>query len=161
MVTGSDLAQAPATAGPDRRIGLVSALVRISGLIQQVLVGASAELGLTSQQAQLLCVVDHAPVSMRDLGALMRVRKSGMTGLVDRACDAGLIVRRADPRDGRSWLVVLTPAGQTLVRRFKRSVTTQVERLLDGLACPEREIVEGALSGIVLANEFPDTWPDD
>jgi hypothetical protein len=34
---------------------------------------------------------------MRRLSGLMRVRKSGMTGLVDRARDAGLIVRQPDP----------------------------------------------------------------
>jgi DNA-binding MarR family transcriptional regulator len=143
------------------RIGLVSALVRTSGLVQQVLVTTSAELGLTAQQAQLLCIVDHAPVNMRQLSALMRVRKSGMTGLVDRARAAGLIVRQPDPHDGRSWLVELTTDGQTTVREFKRLVSTQIERMLMGIAEPERETVEAALTTLVLANEFPDTWPDD
>jgi DNA-binding MarR family transcriptional regulator len=98
---------------------------------------------------------------MRQLSGLMRVRKSGLTGLVDRSRDAGMIVRQPDPHDGRSWLVELTPDGQRTARTFKRLVSAQVERMLSGMAGPEREIVEAVLSTLVLANEFPDTWPDD
>ena len=91
----------------------------------------------------------------------MRVRKSGMTGLVDRARDVGLIVRKRDPHDGRSWLVELTPDGQRTARTFKRLVSAQIEQMLSGMAGPERKTVETVLSTLVLANEFPDTWPDD
>ena len=70
-------------------------------------------------------------------------------------------MRQPDPHDGRSWLVGLTPDGQTTVRTFKRLVSAQIERMISGMAGPERETVEAALSTLVLAPEFPDPWPDD
>lgn len=82
-----------------------------------------------------------------------RPRRPGPRRRLDRAA--------ARPHDGRSWLVELTPDGQRTARTFKRLVSAQIEHMLSGMAGPDRKTVEAALSTLVLANEFPDTWPDD
>lgn len=131
----------------------MAALVQGRDLVQQVLVTVAAEQGLTPQQAKVLCIVDHAPVSMRQLSGLLRIRKSSVTGLVDRAHSAGLIVRTPDPCDGRSWLVDFTPEGRAAVRRFKRAVTERLEHMISRFAPRECADLDALLSKLVLDDE--------
>jgi DNA-binding MarR family transcriptional regulator len=44
-----------------------------------------------------------------------RISHPGMTGVIHRLVEAGLAERRADPADGRSVLVTVTPAGRALL----------------------------------------------
>lgn len=46
-----------------------------------------------------------------DLVAAARITQPGMTSLVARMATAGLVVKAADPADGRATLVSVTPAG--------------------------------------------------
>ena len=143
------------------RLGLVSALVRGSGLVQHQLLLASTEMGLTPQQAQMLCIIDHSPRTMLQLSRLLRINKSSTTGLVDRAEHAGLLIRVQDKSDGRSWLVDLTRSGRILTKKFKRVVEDRLEGLLAPLPEQERNVLDAALSRLVIISEFPDTWPED
>ncbi len=56
----------------------------------------------------------------------MRCDASNVTGIVDRLEKRGLVERRVDPYDRRVKLLVVTPAGRALRRRFE-------ERLLAGM----------------------------
>jgi DNA-binding MarR family transcriptional regulator len=74
--------------------------------------------GVTTQQYQaMLEIKAHADgeVSVGDLAESMLMLHHSAVQLADRLQEAGLITRRRSPTDGRSVLLSLTPAGDTLV----------------------------------------------
>ncbi|WP_279582583.1 hypothetical protein [Fodinicola feengrottensis] len=68
----------------ESQIGMVAALVRSSFLVNAVYAESGREHGLTPQQGQLLCVLMAQPYGMTELGSMLGLAKSSLTGLVDR-----------------------------------------------------------------------------
>lgn len=119
--------------------GSVSGLVRLSFLVQALYAEAGRECGLTTPQAQLLCVLQDGPHGMAALSSVVRLERSSLTGLVDRAEQRGLVERRPDPADRRAVKVALTPAGRRAVDRFHSQVTERLCSTLSGLSETERD----------------------
>jgi DNA-binding MarR family transcriptional regulator len=143
------------------RLDLTAGLIRSAALIYDTYARVSSQHGLTPQRAQLLCVVGDQPSNMVRLCALLRIGKSSMTGLVDRAERAGLIARVHDPNDGRAFVIDLTPAGRSAAEVFRRAVTDEIDAIISALTADERDALAKALSKVVLNNKAPDTWPVD
>ncbi|WP_198653605.1 MarR family winged helix-turn-helix transcriptional regulator [Actinocorallia populi] len=139
----------------DGRIGIVAALVRSTFLVNAVYADSAREYGLTSQQGQLLCVLMAQPYGMGELGAMLKLAKSSLTGLVDRTERNGLVERRPDPQDSRAVRVALTPRGGELAEEFYTETCRRVERLAEGLTAAERDTLAGLLGGVVRDNEVP------
>src|SRR5215471_8679014 len=95
----------------DGQIGLVAALVRGAFLVDAVYADSAREHGLTPQQGQLLCVLMPGSRGMSELGAMLGLAKSSLSGLVDRTERNGLVRREPDPQDTRAVRVALTPEG--------------------------------------------------
>ena len=108
-----------------------------------------------------MCVVGDEPSSMVRLGALLRVGKSSMTGLVHRAEQAGLVQRTPDPEDGRSTLILLTEKGRHANAAFRATVGERIEQIIATLPATERNHLTTALSTIVIDNQAPQTWPTE
>ncbi|MFJ1896729.1 MULTISPECIES: MarR family winged helix-turn-helix transcriptional regulator [unclassified Streptomyces] len=136
-------------------MGIVAALVRSSFLVNSVYAESGREHGLTPQQGQLLCVLMPRPYGMGELGAMLGLAKSSLTGLVDRTERNGLVRREADARDTRSVRVALTAQGASLAREFYDGTCRRVEGLLTGLGPAERDVLAGLLARVVLDNEVP------
>ena len=56
-------------------------------------------------------------LSMTELAKAVLLSKSGLTRLVDRIEEAGLVQRVSAPGDRRSLLIVLTPSGEQTLKR--------------------------------------------
>jgi DNA-binding MarR family transcriptional regulator len=136
-------------------IGVVPALVRTSFLVNAVYAESAREHGLTQQQGQLLCVLMPGPSGMSDLGALLGLAKSSLTGLVDRSERNGLVRREPDPRDTRAVRVALTARGSRLAGEFYAETCRRVERLPASLTPAERDSLAALLGRIVYDNEVP------
>ncbi|MFI8962946.1 MarR family winged helix-turn-helix transcriptional regulator [Streptomyces sp. NPDC053493] len=136
-------------------MGVVAALVRSSFLVNAVYAEASREYGVTPQQGQLLCVLMPGPYGMRELGAVLRLAKSSLTGLVDRTARLGLVRREPDPEDGRAIRVVLTEEGARVAEAFYAETCRRIDLLPAGLDDPERERLAELLGRVVLDNEVP------
>jgi DNA-binding MarR family transcriptional regulator len=139
----------------DGQMGVVTALVRAAFLVDAVYAASSREHGLTPQQGQLLCVLMAQPYGMGELGTMLGLAKSSLTGLVDRTERNGLVRREPDPRDMRAVRVALTPRGSRLVAEFYAATCRRVEELPTGLSEAERETLAGLLGRIVLDNKVP------
>ncbi|MEU8120322.1 MarR family transcriptional regulator [Spirillospora sp. NPDC049024] len=137
------------------RIGVVGALVRGAFLVNAVYAESAREYGLTSQQGQLLCVLMRRPLGMGELGAMLGLAKSSLTGLVDRTERNGLVRREADPRDQRAVRVALTERGSGLVEEFYAETCRRVDRLPEGLSEAERDTLADLLGRVVLENDVP------
>lgn len=134
---------------------MVSALVRSTFLVNAVYAESAREYGLTSQQGQLLCVLMAQPYGMGDLGAVLGLAKSSLTGLVDRTERNGLVRREVDPKDTRAVRVALTPSGRRVAEEFYDETCARVDKLAAGLDGAERDTVAGLLSRIVWDNKVP------
>ncbi|HEY4020628.1 MAG TPA: MarR family transcriptional regulator [Pseudonocardiaceae bacterium] len=139
----------------DGEIGVVAGLVRSSFLVNAVYAESGREHGLTPQQGQLLCVLMAQPYGMTELGSVLGLAKSSLTGLVDRTERNGLVRREPDPQDARAVRIVLTARGAKLAEEFYAETCVRVDRLTVGLSPAERKVLAGLLGRIVFANEVP------
>ncbi len=89
----------------------------------------SRALGLTAQQAELLCAAMR-PAAIGDLADQLRCDRSNVSRLVDRAASRGLVVRRGEQADGRVTVIELTAEGQRLAERFIKTLESQLQPLL-------------------------------
>lgn len=74
--------------------------------------------GLTDAQFNVLNVlgINDAGLTQRELGDILVVDRSNVTGLLDRMEAAGWVRRAEVPGDRRAWRVRLTPGGRKLWR---------------------------------------------
>ena len=142
----------------DGQIGIVGALVRSAFLVNAVYAESGREHGITSQQGQLLCVLMAQPYGMGELGSILGLAKSSLTGLVDRTERNGLVRREPDPRDLRAVRVALTPRGSGLAEEFYDETCRRIERLPAGLDDAERETLARLLGRVVLDNKVPEVF---
>jgi len=138
-----------------QEIGPVAALVRATFLVNAVYAESAREFGLTSQQGQLLCVLMAQPYGMGQLGNVLGLAKSSLSGLVDRTERNGLVRREPDPADTRAVRVALTPKGGELAEEFYAETCLRIERLSTGLTAAERATLAALLGRVVLDNEVP------
>ena len=139
----------------DGQIGVVAGLVRSAFLVNAVYAESGREHGLTPQQGQLLCVLMAQPYGMSELGAMLGLAKSSLTGLVDRTERNGLVRREPDPRDTRAVRVALTPRGSGLAEEFYAETCRRIDRLAAGLSDAERGTLARLLGRVVLDNKVP------
>jgi DNA-binding MarR family transcriptional regulator len=132
---------------PDAK--LVDALAQLSFLLHDSLAGIAARHDLSIVQTRLLGVLrDHRP-TMYDLGQHLRLDKSSITGLVDRAERRGLVARIPNPDDRRSWHVSITPAGRRLADTVATEYATTVRDLTARLTASERRTLTHLAAEIV------------
>lgn len=137
------------------QLGIAAALVRSSFLVSAVYAESSRDYGLTPQQGQLLCVLMAQPYGMGELGAVLGLAKSSLTGLVDRTAQRGLVRREPDPQDKRAVRVALTAEGGTLAEAFYAETCRRVEALTASLGDAGRARLAGLLAQVVLDNKVP------
>lgn len=91
--------------------------------------------GLTAAQYNVLNVLSDAAdgLSQRELGDILVVDRSNVTGLIDRLEKGGLVKRAAHPSDRRAHRVSLTPAGRRLWTKVQPIYNEAAGQLVAGL----------------------------
>lgn len=136
-------------------MGIVAALVRSAFLVDAVYSESARQYGLTAQQGQLLCVLMARPHGMSELGPMLRLARSSLTGLVDRTERNGFVRRVPDPGDQRLVRVALTAYGSRVVEEFYAETCRRVAELPASLTAGERDTLAGLLGRVVRAHEVP------
>jgi DNA-binding MarR family transcriptional regulator len=100
----------------------------------------------------------HSRLSMTGLARAVLLSKSGLTRLVDRIEEAGLVQRASAPGDRRSLFIVLTPSGEKTLKRAMPIHEDGIRRhfaahILD----TEAAAVEAALARIAAAARQDDS----
>jgi MarR family transcriptional regulator, 2-MHQ and catechol-resistance regulon repressor len=98
--------------------------------------------GLTVSQSY--CLRDlyfKGPRTMSELAALLGVRLSTMTGVVDQLEGKGLVERVDHPEDRRSLQVRLTPEGKKLYHSAHEAFLTHLAPLVEGRSAGERATI--------------------
>ena len=91
--------------------------------------------GLTPAQHQLLLAIRghdraHGP-TISDVAGYLLLRHHSVVELVDRAVDAGFIVRREDAHDARVVRLALTKKGRAALERLSEENLEELRRLAD------------------------------
>ncbi|WP_158515780.1 MarR family winged helix-turn-helix transcriptional regulator [Pararhizobium polonicum] len=108
---------------------------------------------MSAQQAQLLCVVGSCLPTMGEAGSLMRIEKSSLSGLVQRAELAGLVERERDGGDGRTQRLKLTAHGNVCAKAFKAAVVHDLCQILETLSEDDKTSLSTILPQIVAARD--------
>jgi DNA-binding MarR family transcriptional regulator len=125
------------------------ALGRLRVALDDAFVRCSREIGLTAQQAELLCAAMR-PTAVGDLAQVLRCDRSNISRLVDRASKRGLLERRG-AEDGRVTVIGLTAEGDRLARRFITSLEAQLAPVLATWSGKRQ------LTAVELMNEIADS----
>lgn len=98
-----------------------------------------AENGLTTTEFAILEVLLHkGPLLLGDIQRKILVTSGGITYLVDRLAEKGLVKREDCPSDRRARYAVLTPAGDALIRGMFPSHADMIAQAMAGLAADEQ-----------------------
>lgn len=121
-----------------RAMGLFGRMARLMGHLRGAIDANLATHGLTAANFDVLATLRRAgapyALSPGDLLATMMITSGTLTSRIDQLEKMGLVARTANPQDGRSVIVSLTPTGFDLI---EAAVTTHVAtqaRLMAGLA---------------------------
>ncbi|GAA2797081.1 MarR family winged helix-turn-helix transcriptional regulator [Kribbella solani] len=131
-----------------RNSELAEALVQAMHRLQDLHAETSRPLGLTPQQAHLLCVLIAAPLGMTELSRILSIERSSLTSMVDRLERRELVARTAAPRDRRACLIELTPDGLTLAHQCHDAVVDRINTLTADLSQTTRRTLVTALRTI-------------
>lgn len=96
--------------------------------------------GLTLQEFGILEALHHkGDMFLGDLQEKILVSSGGVTYLVDRLVDKGMVERRECPEDRRARYASLTPKGRTMIGRIFPEHAEWLEQALGGLSNAEKQ----------------------
>ena len=94
---------------------------------------------ITPPQATLLFVLQERDGRiMSELGQIIGVDNSAITGLVDRLEKAELVTRKLNPEDRRSLLIYITPGGRKEAKKAEAIIRSVNAIIKEGFS--EREM---------------------
>jgi DNA-binding MarR family transcriptional regulator len=115
---------------------------RLSRRLRPTLAGS----GLSpSQISVLFTVVRLGPIGLSELAEIESLNPTMLSRITAQLCDAGLIVRSADPGDRRHAFVAATPTGRRIRERIHRERTRALSAIVEDLDEAQREALWGAL----------------
>lgn len=111
---------------------------------------ALAELGLKVRTFSVLWLAGEGlNPTQRELSDFLSLDPSQVVPLVDDLERRGAVTRQADPRDRRSRIIVVTPAGRRLLRKALALTEAADNRSLSALTAEERATLQTLLSKVV------------
>lgn len=140
-IAQDDLAHVKAGLGSDLDTVLVHNLLRTTSCLSPFIDADLRRQNLTASQLNMLLMLRAAGpggLLMGEIGQLLVVAKSNVTGLVDRLEEQKLVIR-ADCNDRRATTVRLTEAGLALLRKLAPRHAQSLSRLTQCLSGPEKK----------------------
>jgi MarR family transcriptional regulator, lower aerobic nicotinate degradation pathway regulator len=125
---------------------LRDALVQISFALMAALTEVAAEHDLSLTQLRMLGILRDREPTMADLATFTGLERSTISGLIDRAAQRGLVVRTADPHDGRSVRVSLTKQARGLVPEVTAAIADRIKPLTGHLSAAEQKRLTALLT---------------
>lgn len=115
---------------PDPPVSLLYLVKKLELAVTTELERVTSIAGLTPVQYTALTALERHPgITSAQLARNSFVRAQSMAEMVSGMMQRGLISRERDPKDGRHYLLSLTPKGTALVESLRAPVRT-IERLM-------------------------------
>lgn len=119
------------------------------------------QLGLTIPKWRILSILNRLGESSMGLVAdFCAIDRTTLTRTIDQLAEAGLVVRREDPRDRRQTLMSLTPAGAGAYKIAVEAVIGFNEKALKGIGRDDMQALEGLLRKVVRNVIDDPDWAD-
>ncbi len=134
---------------PQRDLGLLDGLVQLSFAVHGALGRVAEVYDLSLVQVRLLGILRDREPGMMEVATFLKLDKSSVTGLVDRAERRGLVRRASAPDDGRAVRVALTEPGRELAQKFVKLLERELAVLVEGLSETDRKRLSALASQIV------------
>jgi DNA-binding MarR family transcriptional regulator len=125
---------------------LRDALARMSFTLMAVLTEVAAEHDLSLTQLRVLGILRDREPTMADLATFTGLERSTISGLIDRAAQRGLVVKTADPHDGRSVRVSLTESARRLAPEITAAIGARITPLTGQLSTSEQKRLTALLT---------------
>jgi DNA-binding MarR family transcriptional regulator len=110
--------------------GLITELEAATHRVVDHLQGELRPLGLTPGEVNALAQL-RGPLSVAELQAATGQRPSTLTGVIDRLERRGLLARKLNPRDRRSFTLEPTPAGEAAAGQVQAAFAALEQRALE------------------------------
>ncbi|MGH6785363.1 MAG: MarR family winged helix-turn-helix transcriptional regulator [Novosphingobium sp.] len=124
-------------------------LADTSRLIRRAFDARARGIGVTRPQWQVLTVLRrHEGINQGGLAERLEVEPITVCRMVDRLQDSGLVERRADPADRRSWRLFLTAKAEALLQQLRPLAEEMLAEALEGVSEPDRDRLAETLDRI-------------
>jgi DNA-binding MarR family transcriptional regulator len=110
-----------------------------------------APMGLSVQLCGVLIRLAQGPVSQHELGEQLGIDRTTVVELVDDLERRGLVERRRNTADRRSYLLTLTTAGRTFQKRAVRVFDAAADDFFGPLKQSERAAMTDMLRRMILS----------
>ena len=125
-------------------MAVVTSLMRAQAIVQARVDDALRPLQLSFARFELLALLSFTrtgSLPMAKAGARLQVHPASVTNAASRLEDAGLVVRRPHPTDGRGVLVEITDAGRKVAREATERLNSEVFTRPDMTSAPMLSLV--------------------
>lgn len=140
---------AGAGAHEEAELDPVDAVVQLSFAVQEALAAIAARHDVSMTQLRLLGILRDREPAMLDLARHLKLGKSSVTGLIDRAEQRGLVERTTAAHDGRAVHVRLTAEGRRLSEEGTAEAQESLSALLDALPARDRARLSALAAAVV------------
>lgn len=106
-------------------------------------------LGLTVQLCGVLNLLAEGPISQQEVGEQLGIDRTTVFELMDGLERKGVVVRRRNPRDRRSYAVSLTPQGRTVQKKAARAFDAAADEFFAPLKEAELAALSRMLSQLI------------
>ncbi|AMM21959.1 hypothetical protein AX769_19685 [Frondihabitans sp. PAMC 28766] len=136
--------------GPDepQDLTVVDAAAQLAFAIHEALTRVAATEQLSVTQLRVLGILRDRTPTMADMADRLRLDRSSMTGLVDRAAKRGLMERAPSPVDARSIIVRITAEGRRVGARLEAAVDEALGDLLSDASAADQEALVRITRGV-------------
>jgi DNA-binding MarR family transcriptional regulator len=124
--------------------GLLRDVVRLFAQAQRTMTSCCSD--ASSKECEALVILGRAnSITIREFAQRMSFEKTWASRLLTRLEKRRFIKRAANPKDGRSSMVELTPVGRAEFRRLESTLNDHAVSLIQCVPAKDRHAVEMAL----------------
>jgi len=135
-------------AGQESLLDIIVTAARLIGDVQDLL----RPYGITEPQLNVLMTLkfqsDDGTLNQTELGNMLFLKRSGLTGLIDRMEKAGMVARTSDRGDRRVKLIRMTDKGKKLLASVEGIYFNRIEEIASALGPDEQKQLSALLERI-------------
>lgn len=136
---------------PPSLINRPGALITIAARTGQELARRRlSPLGLSVQLCGVMNLLGEGPLSQQELGEQLGIDRTTVVELIDDLEKQGVVERRRNPADRRSYALHLTAKGRTVQKRAARAFDAAVDEFFGPLSAAERKSLADMLTRVIL-----------
>ena len=127
------------------------ALLTIAARTGQELAGKRlAPMGLTVRLCGVLNLLAKSQISQQELGEQLGIDRTTIVELIDELERQGVVVRRRNAADRRSYALSLTPKGRTVQKKASRAFDEAADEFFEALKPSERQLLSDMMRRLII-----------